>query len=516
MRCPAPGRTPARRSTQPWRARSGGSPTAPSCCSTAWSRAPPRRCSWDRRAGCGRSCSCTCRWATGASATSSSSAAAPSSRRAHGREIACAELYALPLDRVHVAEPGVDAAAIGAGDRGRRRAALRRGGDARQGPRRDARRARDGDGPVLAPRVRRQPGPRPGVRRRRAAPRARQRPPRPRALPGTAHGGGARPRVRRRGPARARRRTPRPTAWSSPRPWRAACPCSPPRSAGWPRRWGTATTARGRGCSSRPATRRPSAPRCATGSGTPSCAARLRRAARERRASLRGWSATTSVLAGVLDGGGAMTATVVRVSPEWLALREPADAAARSVELVERLARHLPAAGPLVDPRPRRRRRRDGPLARAAPARAAALGGARPRRGPPGARGRHPAGRGATVETRQSDVTRLAPRRSRRREPHRRLGAARHPGGRRAEPDARRVHRRRVPDAARADGRRPRRASGRRIRWTPRSRAAFNAAPAPPARPGRRRGRRRRAQGRRAPRCSSRRARGAWMRPTPT
>jgi hypothetical protein len=43
-----------------------------------------------------------------------------------------------------------------------------------------------------------------------------------------------------------------------------------------------------------------------------------------------------------------VTATVVRVSPGWLALREPADAAARSVELVERLARHLPAAGRLV------------------------------------------------------------------------------------------------------------------------------------------------------------------------
>jgi hypothetical protein len=34
------------------------------------------------------------------------------------------------------------------------------------------------------------------------------------------------------------------------------------------------------------------------------------------------------------------------VSPEWLVLREPADAAARSTELAERLARHL--AGPLV------------------------------------------------------------------------------------------------------------------------------------------------------------------------
>jgi hypothetical protein len=42
-----------------------------------------------------------------------------------------------------------------------------------------------------------------------------------------------------------------------------------------------------------------------------------------------------------------MSARAVRVSPEWLVLREPADAAARSGELAERLARHLPV-GPLV------------------------------------------------------------------------------------------------------------------------------------------------------------------------
>ena len=43
-----------------------------------------------------------------------------------------------------------------------------------------------------------------------------------------------------------------------------------------------------------------------------------------------------------------MSAAAVAVTPGWLDLREPADAAARSSELAERLARHLPATGLLV------------------------------------------------------------------------------------------------------------------------------------------------------------------------
>jgi hypothetical protein len=43
-----------------------------------------------------------------------------------------------------------------------------------------------------------------------------------------------------------------------------------------------------------------------------------------------------------------MIAEGVRVSPEWLVLREPADAVARSAELAERLGRYLATAGRLV------------------------------------------------------------------------------------------------------------------------------------------------------------------------
>jgi hypothetical protein len=51
------------------------------------------------------------------------------------------ELYSLPADRLHVAEPGVDPANPAAGSANGRGIALCRGGDLRQGPRRVGRRA---------------------------------------------------------------------------------------------------------------------------------------------------------------------------------------------------------------------------------------------------------------------------------------------------------------------------------------------------------------------------------------
>ena len=42
------------------------------------------------------------------------------------------------------------------------------------------------------------------------------------------------------------------------------------------------------------------------------------------------------------------TVEPIRVSPQWLDLRESADAAARSLDLVRQLCRRLPADGPLV------------------------------------------------------------------------------------------------------------------------------------------------------------------------
>ena len=51
---------------------------------------------------------------------------------------------------------------------------------------------------------------------------------------------------------------------------------------------------------------------------------------------------------GRAGGGGAVSVTAIRLSPEWLDLREAADAGARSRDLVEQLRRQLPPTRPLT------------------------------------------------------------------------------------------------------------------------------------------------------------------------
>ncbi len=51
---------------------------------------------------------------------------------------------------------------------------------------------------------------------------------------------------------------------------------------------------------------------------------------------------------GVARAPSMRAAEVIRVAPEWLALREPADAEARALDLAEALGRALPAGGPTV------------------------------------------------------------------------------------------------------------------------------------------------------------------------
>ncbi len=195
-----------------------------------------------------------------------------------------------PADRVHVAAPGVDAADLAPGTPAGGAAALRRGGDARQGPRRAARGARDDRRPALA---------------LRAASGSLDRDP--------AFVADLRRRARDAGlgrpGARSPGRAPAPSSTAATPPPTCSCCASRAetvrhgrhRGAG-PRparslatEVGGVPEALGHGADgSRPgllvAARRPGRARrraARPGSATPSCAARCARAARERRASLR-------------------------------------------------------------------------------------------------------------------------------------------------------------------------------------------------------------------------------------
>jgi hypothetical protein len=123
---------------------------------------------------------------------------------------------------------------------------------------------------------------------------------------------------------------------------------------------------------------------------------------------------------------GLVGAEDVRVTPEWLALREPADVAARSIELAARAARHLTATGPLVVhdlgggegamarwlaprlPGPQHWviHDRDADLLELA---VADRPGPAPGPGPGPASGRAADGTAVTVEARRGDITRLEP-----------------------------------------------------------------------------------------------------------
>ena len=369
------------------------------------------------------------------------------------------ELYALPPERVHVAEPGVDAADLGAGEP---RPATRllcvaavtpgKGHDVLLGG------ARGGGGPALALRVRGQPGPRPGVRRRGAA-RARRRARRPGAL------------RRDRAPApSSTARTPRADllvlasraetygmvvteALARGLPVLAAdvggvtealghgatAPAGaagPARRRGGPRRR-AAELAPGRRAARAPAPRRPGAARDAAPVGGDRGRRRRRPRRRRRARSPRGRRDER-------DGQPRSGSSCASRPTRRRARRSSPSACAR----------HL-GPGPPRDPRPRRRQRRDGPLARAAAARAAALGacttatppaGARRRRSPDGSRRgtairRHAARARATSPARASSSPRRCSTCSPRASSPRMLRAC---AGR--------------PAAARADRRRPRRA----------------------------------------------------------
>ncbi len=146
--------------------------------------------------------------------------------------------------------------------------------------------------------------------------------------------------------SRSRPRCSRATAWLWPRPWPAACPSSPPPGAPPPRRWppgagqsvppgdASVLAAALRALIADPA-RAPRPPRRPGGRAAPAGLARHRRGGRRRHEDT------------VMNNP--VVRTHERLPPDWLAVREPADHAARDAGLVAPLARALPPHVRAVD-----------------------------------------------------------------------------------------------------------------------------------------------------------------------
>ena len=244
----------------------------------------------------------------------------------------CCVRYALPPDKVHVAQPGVDPARLASGtDRGGELLCVaavssHKGHDVLLAALAATR------GPAVAMRLRRAARPRPGVRRTLAARGRSSRHRRPDPL-------SRRCRSATTSPTRTPRRTcwcwpraPRRTAWWSPRLWLADCRSSRRRSAGCRRPWAARAMAADPASWCRPSDSAALAAALRGWLVDADLRQRLREAARERRSTLPGWDAPTDRIARVLTQAAAMTRRVRVSRRAWSVMRRLVGAAIVAVD----------------------------------------------------------------------------------------------------------------------------------------------------------------------------------------